>query len=160
MRTEAEKLYQKEWMREYRKKDSARLREQARIAERKYREKNRDLLNEKRRAYVKAHPERNKETRKRWYQRNREKVLAWQKAHPKHLKYKYGMTVEQRDIEIAKQEGKCKICKKPLTQPHVDHDHKTEKFRGILCPRCNHMLGHAKDNPEILERGAAYLRNF
>ena len=42
----------------------------------------------------------------------------------------------------------------------LDHDHKTGKYRSYICDYCNVMLGRAQDTPEILERGAEYLRNF
>jgi len=39
-----------------------------------------------------------------------------------------------------------------------DHDHTTGKFRGWLCMRCNCALGLVKDNAEILESLAKYIR--
>jgi hypothetical protein len=38
-----------------------------------------------------------------------------------------------------------------------DHSHAHGNFRGWLCNRCNLILGHAKDNPEILRKLATYL---
>ena len=46
---------------------------------------------------------------------------------------------------------------KPL---YVDHCHQTKAIRGLLCHKCNIALGHMNDNPEQLERAAAYLRNI
>lgn len=61
----------------------------------------------------------------------------------------------------------CEICKKrlPTTQVddpeavylpvsvtnfHADHDHKTKRFRGLLCPGCNRSLGwYEKHKDEI-----------
>ena len=42
---------------------------------------------------------------------------------------------------------------------HIDHAHATGKVRGILCPPCNLMLGHAKDDPRVLRAAAAYLED-
>lgn len=39
----------------------------------------------------------------------------------------------------------------------VDHCHKTNKIRGMLCNHCNRGLGHFKDNPELLEFARIYL---
>jgi DNA-directed RNA polymerase subunit RPC12/RpoP len=39
----------------------------------------------------------------------------------------------------------------------VDHDHKNEKYRGLLCNHCNRGLGHFRDNPEILQKAIDYL---
>ena len=39
----------------------------------------------------------------------------------------------------------------------VDHDHKTNKIRGMLCNRCNQGLGQFKDDPMLLEMARIYL---
>lgn len=39
----------------------------------------------------------------------------------------------------------------------VDHDHQTNKIRGMLCNHCNRGLGHFKDNPNLLEYARIYL---
>lgn len=41
----------------------------------------------------------------------------------------------------------------------VDHDHKTNQFRGWLCHSCNRNIGSFKDNIEHLERAIIYLSN-
>ena len=39
-----------------------------------------------------------------------------------------------------------------------DHDHKTGKFRGWICLRCNSALGLVKENIETLEAMIKYLK--
>ena len=39
----------------------------------------------------------------------------------------------------------------------VDHCHKTNKIRGMLCNHCNRGLGHFRDDPELLEFARIYL---
>jgi hypothetical protein len=56
--------------------------------------------------------------------------------------------------------GRCESC--GTTDPGkkdwcVDHDHKTGRFRGILCNRCNVALGMVRDNPTVLLALVQYL---
>lgn len=41
---------------------------------------------------------------------------------------------------------------------HLDHDHRTGKFRGFLCIRCNTGLGCFRDDEELLMEAISYLR--
>jgi hypothetical protein len=41
---------------------------------------------------------------------------------------------------------------------HLDHDHKTGKFRGYLCIPCNMGIGQLGDDIAGLERALSYLR--
>lgn len=60
------------------------------------------------------------------------------------------------------QVGRCAICEKLLSQDtkhiHVDHCHKTNKVRGLLCSNCNKGLGFFKDNTNSLARAILYLQ--
>jgi len=42
----------------------------------------------------------------------------------------------------------------------IDHEHSTNKFRGILCSNCNRAIGLFYDNIESLKRATEYLENF
>ena len=61
---------------------------------------------------------------------------------------------------------KCKICGKqhdPTIKRgrlYVDHCHHTGAVRSLLCQQCNIGMGNLKDDPEILEKAAAYIRSF
>lgn len=79
---------------------------------------------------------------------------------------KLGTTPEEYSRMLLAQNGVCKICRKPETSLTakgavkmlaVDHNHVTKQVRGLLCHRCNAMLGYAIDNPLILRAGADYL---
>lgn len=71
--------------------------------------------------------------------------------------------LNHRQFQMMKnnQIGRCAICENELpeeaSKAHVDHCHKTNKIRGILCFNCNVGLGHFKDNPNYLERAINYL---
>ena len=42
----------------------------------------------------------------------------------------------------------------------LDHDHKTGKFRGWLCNKCNSALGWLEDDINYTRRALNYLENF
>jgi hypothetical protein len=58
-----------------------------------------------------------------------------------------------------KQGGKCAICKchQRYQNLAVDHDHKSGKFRGLLCVNCNRGLGKFFDSPLRLRNAAEYI---
>lgn len=77
------------------------------------------------------------------------------------LRDSYGITIDQQNIMLQKQDNKCKICNNELIHPwgiSIDHSHKTGKIRNILCRTCNTGLGHFKDSPELLLKAAEYLK--
>jgi len=73
------------------------------------------------------------------------------------LMVKYNLTLEEWEAILASQGGKCAICKKIMKKKNTDHDHKTGKVRGILCTRCNNLLGYVRDNPSHLRAAADFL---
>jgi hypothetical protein len=77
-----------------------------------------------------------------------------------HLKLKYSMTLADVDMLLAKQDGKCAICKSDKFNgpgPCIDHDHITGKIRGILCTNCNMAIGYAHNDALVLRLMADYL---
>lgn len=73
---------------------------------------------------------------------------------------KYKIKFEDFIALVSKSAGKCDICGEPLSQRNysVDHNHKTNKVRGILCRNCNTSLGLMKDSPSIIEEAMKYLK--
>ena len=86
------------------------------------------------------------------------------KAHRKRdkLKLLYGISVDDYDEMLARQNGCCAICGSELIggqQTHIDHNHTTGKVRALLCGHCNRMLGQAREDPEILAKAIEYLQS-
>jgi hypothetical protein len=65
-----------------------------------------------------------------------------------HLRRRYGLTSAEVEAMIEAQGGTCATC--PGKPEHVDHDHATDKVRGVLCFNCNQALGNVRDDPEVL----------
>ena len=59
-------------------------------------------------------------------------------------------------IELMKQED-CPCCGKKMEKKCIDHNHKTEKIRGVICNNCNTALGLLDDNKETLSNLIQYL---
>ena len=101
---------------------------------------------------------------------NRRRERAWRAADPArarksaqigHLRYLYGIDVDEYNEMFARQGGRCAVCNElPLEggkRLGVDHDHMTGKIRGLLCARCNLTLGFVVDNPQLLASLANHI---
>lgn len=83
-----------------------------------------------------------------------------------------GLSVARIEMELERQNNRCIVCTRELGAHFaVDHDHSLAKrdghdekkgcekcFRGIVCNRCNAVLGWGWDDPEFFDRCAAYIR--
>ena len=101
-----------------------------------------------------------------YYRKNKERLQAYKREyHRKNrrerknywYKYAYGWTL--RDIEAlnTRQGGACAICEQTEKRLVVDHCHTKGYVRGLLCGRCNTILGYMDDNPNLLRKAAQYL---
>lgn len=112
---------------------------------------------------------------KRWVLRNPGRMAElnreWNKKNPERrgvlnrksrLSTNYGMTQSEYESMLAKQEGKCAICRTDTPTGKwkvfaVDHCHATGSVRGLLCNECNRGMGLLRDSAELLRRAADYL---
>lgn len=95
------------------------------------------------------------------------KIKTKLKWRERSLVKKYGINLEQYQIIHDSQNGLCKICnnKETSLQPNgkvikdlcVDHCHKTNKIRGLLCHGCNAGIGHFNDDIKKLQSAIIYL---
>lgn len=109
-----------------------------------WRDKNRDKKNKDHREY---------------YHNNKEKVTKV--IETSRLKRQYGMTFEKYDEMLSAQNNVCAICGNNETENKkfaIDHDHVTNKIRGLLCHKCNRGLGSFKDDIQILQNAVNYLK--
>jgi hypothetical protein len=116
--------------------------------------KSSEYAREKAKAWRLANPDRVKEYR----QANRRSIYLTESAR------KYGITRERFAEMMATQGEACATCRRPFdwgdkqTKPHIDHCHSSKKVRGILCNRCNTVLGLCKDDYGLINNLAEYLR--
>lgn len=74
----------------------------------------------------------------------------------------YGISLEAYKFLSKVQEEKCAICgdyprgKRAIL--FVDHDHKTQQVRGLLCINCNAGIGQSKERPLLLQAAVQYLQ--
>ena len=110
----------------------------------RWRQDNRERYNE----YFRTMKEKNPEFIKR---RNRGYVL----------KRKYGITLEQYEELLEKQNHSCAICNRHKTEFKtelaVDHSHKTGRIRGLLCTACNYRLVAKHEDGDLLRKIADYI---
>ena len=78
---------------------------------------------------------------------------------------RYGITFVEYERLVDVQNGQCAICltlnaKSGTTHPlYVDHNHQTGRVRGLLCYRCNAVLGWMQDDPILFRQAAQYLES-
>lgn len=91
---------------------------------------------------------------KQWRNNNKDKIKNSK------LKSSFGITLNDYNDLLIKQNNKCFICGKEFKKERnyfaVDHNHNTGKIRGLLCSRCNRSLGWYEKHKSEIE---IYLNN-
>ena len=118
------------------------------------------------------HPLTSSEKNKRDYERNgdkrRKRNKEYHKLHKEEIRIRHrcnqhGVTQEWVNAQLLKQDNKCAICLQFEVELNrklsVDHCHTTGKIRGLLCSRCNRLLGMTKDNTELFRKAANYIES-
>lgn len=138
--------------------------------------KNPEKVKERSKQWIKDNPEKRKKITKYWREHNPEYNKQWRKDNPEkakqyrqdnkehlrkaHIKYKYNLSYENWLKMWESQNGECAICGESFNAPSescVDHNHKTDKVRGLLCNKCNVAIGLLNDNPILTAKVTEYL---
>lgn len=90
-------------------------------------------------------------------------LLTFNKRKKYSLKRDHNITPEYFNTLLYKQAGSCGVCLKKFTKkipfnPQIDHNHKTNQIRGLLCRRCNLSIGLLQDNPIIFKNAIKWLK--
>lgn len=113
--------------------------------------KNKTAIAEKAKVFAKRHPDR----------------LAKRRRNAQ-LRYLYGISLKQYSDMLAAQDNACAICGKPEAKRSywgsplslaVDHSHKTNKVRKLLCRRCNLVVGQVDEDITLLRKLVNYLEH-
>ena len=153
-----------------------RNRERVRVRARKWRKKHAVRRREYTRKWRSVHPPTAAQLAKKhrkdrhWWASNAKKINAVRRKHRRlfphvyknhALRRTFGISLEDYKRRLEGQGGLCAICRGlPAGRRRyldVDHDHKTNLIRGLLCSSCNGGIGLLKDSRELLREAIAYL---
>jgi hypothetical protein len=125
------------------------------------------------RAWRKKNPTKYRKYKATWRRKNREAAcsaqMAWRKKNPakvrlqnrwSHYRIRYGLT--KTEYARLRKEG-CWLCGNPFETkeiPDVDHDHTTNKFRGLAHALCNRAIGMVGDSAAMLYKLAKSLEDY
>lgn len=153
------------------KEYNANNKEKIRIRDKKYLQNNKEKVRIRRIKYYKKERKNILEKKKIYYRENKTIRSMYNKSYRKankedlarknkdwRYREKYGMSLVEAEERYVFQGKKCLGCDKELGINFVvDHDHNTNKVRGLLHDNCNKALGFVNDDPEILRALANYL---
>ena len=89
----------------------------------------------------------------------------YSKSKKRGLILNYNLTIEELENLFINQDKRCKICNNKYSSVskhgglYIDHCHSTGKVRGLLCIKCNILLGTSNDDVLILESAINYINN-
>lgn len=90
-----------------------------------------------------------------WYNRvGRSKRLLIQRVA------RYKITNSDLELMLQKQENRCSLCRRQFKHRRdyaIDHDHKNNRVRSLLCNSCNSGLGMFRDDVDLLRSAIEYL---
>ncbi len=135
-----------------------------------YYEKNKEKFKESHKKFAKKYYKRLevKERIKKYYKKPKVKERI-QKYNSKHkikrkydqLRINYNLNIQQYNKMVHKQKGICPICKKDYGDKlGVDHNHETKEIRGLLCRRCNLLLGQSDEDINLLKNMIKYIKKY
>ena len=83
--------------------------------------------------------------------------LKWTRLASTYSNYQSSKRLMEQEIAAGRPKADaCEICGS-ISKIVYEHDHKTGRFRGWACAKCNSALGFAEDDPVRLRAMAAYL---
>jgi hypothetical protein len=142
-----------------------------------WRKENPGKVAEQRKRYAAKHPETHQKAAKKYKESHLEELRTSARDFKRRRRISEDPSVQKRrsDENRQKRHAKleviagrprpelCELCGgKSRTQHSLicfDHCHKSGKFRGWLCDRCNKVLGLVEDSPGLLSAMCSYVLN-
>ena len=100
---------------------------------------------------------------KKW--KNKDRTAYLRSSTNSGLKLRYGIELKDYENLLIKQDYCCKICKTKspgrtgVKRFAVDHCHKTNKVRGLLCMACNTSIGLLNEDPKLFDAAKQHLQD-
>lgn len=95
---------------------------------------------------------------KRWAANNPEKKA---KGNRRDAWKRQGIDPDLAETYYQEHRGKCDLCKSEFgangRSLSIDHCHTTGRIRGMLCDRCNTVIGLFRDDPNLIQAAYQYL---
>lgn len=123
-------------------------------------------------AWAKRHPANKNAAMRKWSRgrgkdykkRNPERTRDWaRKQDWKGVLNSSGQQLTSKDYDLMAmiQNGMCanSFCRRK-GKLHMDHDHLTMRFRGLLCGQCNRALGLCRESYRVLAGLLAYIHEW
>jgi Recombination endonuclease VII len=175
-KTEEEKARTAEYMKAYREAKGEELLEKKRgyhrentdeiSAKKRAERRSNPAILDRERAYTKANHERIANQRRvraaaNLEKRRSDRAERMDEFREKWAKYKYGIDAAELLAMRSRQNDLCATCGTAfaLSKPHIDHCHKSNAVRGLLCGLCNRSLGLMRDDPVIVRSIIRYLKH-
>ena len=104
----------------------------------------------------------NARARKYRSERPKQHRIYNQRKHDTTRRKRSGWTREMTEWARTVQKNRCAICHSVfITTPNADHIHTKPPIpRALLCSSCNFGIGLFKDDPELMELAAGYVRLY
>ena len=80
-----------------------------------------------------------------------------EKYYKPHSSIRHKLKLSQAEVDRLTAPGKCECCGSTDRKLCIDHNHDTEKPRGLLCHNCNTALGLLGDNTQVILGLSQYL---
>jgi len=148
--------------RQYNKRYYKKNRQHLILQVREYRKKNKKKISKTRRVHYLKNKLQILHMNLRYRQQNSKQCLEQKRLYRLRKMGLSVVEIEKAKTALRNHNGRCAICgtKKPggMGGWLIDHNHKTKKFRGIICNKCNALMGFAKDMCKILRAAIWYLR--